>query len=223
MIEPEIIEVDLDQLILANWNYKKDDQEKADKLKNSIKEDNSAGIPAVREIDQKTKDGRQIYEVGDGNHRLIALQELVKENPSWKRITVENFGKISKAKMILIARRRNYQWFEDDTIKFAELFRDHVLPEIDIPSMVDYMPETLEQLESYEKLLEFDWNQFNNTEDEEIDENWIMIKIKAPKQEVEIFNSEMERLKEIGKTNSDWVALKYMAINSSQTPTESLE
>ena len=223
MIEPEIIEVDLDQLILANWNYKKDDQEKADKLKNSIKEDNSAGIPAVREIDQKTKDGRQIYEVGDGNHRLISLQDLAKEDPKWKRITVENFGRISKAKMILIARRRNYLWFEDDTIKFAELFRNHVLPEIDIPSMVDYMPETLEQLESYEKLLEFDWNQFNNTEDEEIDENWIMIKIKAPKQEVEIFNSEMERLKEIGKTNSDWVALKYMAINSSQTPTESLE
>lgn len=75
------------------------------------------------------------------------------------------------------------------------------------------------------RLPEFDWEQFNKTDtaEDEIDEQWIEIKIKAPRQEIEIFNSEMERLKELANTDSDWVALKYMAINSSQTQTESLK
>ena len=64
---------------------------------NSIEEDKSVGVLAVREIDGK-------FEVIDGNHRLEALIRM-----KWKKVPCENFGQITKAKAITIARRRNHK------------------------------------------------------------------------------------------------------------------
>lgn len=223
MIKPKIIEVSIDKLIPAEWNYKKDDEKMAIKLKQSILEDKSAGIPAVREIKVKNK---IIYEVIDGNHRLTALKELVEGNDEWKNVTVENFGKIKLGKAVLIARRRNLQWFEDDIIKFAELFRDHVLPTTSIEEIQSYMPETIEELKQYEELLDFDWEQFSKSESQEIDidgEKWIDVKIRLPEKVYIMYENEMERLRGIGETDSDIKAFEYMIVNSANTPAESLE
>lgn len=228
MNKPEIIKVKIEQLIPADWNYKKDDEFKAVKLQKSILEDGSLGVPAVREMSgMETDNGLQIYEVGDGNHRLEAVRNLAIENiERWGEIEVENFGAISKARMVLIARRRNHLWFEDDVIKYAELFRDVVLPEYpNLETLETYMPESLEELESYEKLLDFDWDQFKSSESDENDlsEEWVEIKIKAPKKEVDIFWSEMDRIKKISKSGNDWIALKFMAVNSSENIDENHE
>ena len=91
----ELITLSIDKLIKADWNYKTDgSEEQITKLMNSIEYDNSAGVLAVRKIKNK-------FEVIDGNHRLEALRRL-----DWKEIQVENFGELSKAKAIILSRRK---------------------------------------------------------------------------------------------------------------------
>jgi len=163
MIKPVIIDVDLIKLIPADWNYKEaGEEEQIVKLINSIKRDNSYGVPAVREIKNRN---RLLYEVIDGNHRLEALRRL-----AIKTVTVENFGRITKAQAVLIAKRRNTQWFKDDQLKYATLFRDIVFPEISIDEMVPFMPDTKEDIENISKLLDFDWDYFKKNALENIDE-----------------------------------------------------
>lgn len=149
---PKIEIIKIGNLIKADWNYKSEGtQDMIEKLARSIEEDKSAGIPAVRELNG-TRAGK--YEIIDGNHRLDALLLL-----GWKEVQCENFGKISKAKAILISKRRNTQWFKDNLLKSAELFTNDVLPEIPLDQICKFMPESKESLEYLKELMSFNWNQ----------------------------------------------------------------
>jgi len=142
-------------LILADWNYKSDGtQEMIQKLANSISLDKSAGILAVR----KMKSGK--YEVIDGNHRLKAILLL-----GWEQVFVEDFGSISKATAVIISKRRNDKWFDSDNIALAQLFKEDVLKEYSIDDLEKIMPDTREEIENFTKLLDFDWNKFQNSND----------------------------------------------------------
>jgi len=133
MIKTQLAEIDTKDLIKAEWNYKTDGtQEQIDKLINSIKEDSSVGVVAIRELGDK-------FEVIDGNHRLEALIQM-----KWKKVPCENFGDISKAKAITIARRRNHKWFDDDIIAYDEIFKDELLYEYTIDELESFMPYTKE-------------------------------------------------------------------------------
>ena len=133
---PKIQEVSLGKLVNADWNYKeKGTPEMIQKLAESVKRDKSLGVVAVRELD----DGN--YEVIDGNHRLEAARFLKME-----KLTVENFGKLSKSDAVLIARRRNHQWFREDVVLLASLYADVVVPEISIDDLSTFMPETKNDL-----------------------------------------------------------------------------
>lgn len=136
----KIYQVDIGDLIPCDWNYKLDGtQEEIDKLVESIKRDGSMGVLAVREVE---KDGFVKLEVIDGNHRLKAIQIL-----GWKKPFIENFGDISKAEAITIARRRNHQWFQDDIQKLANLLINEVLPEIKVEDYLKFMPDSADDLE----------------------------------------------------------------------------
>lgn len=148
----QIIEVKVEQLVPADWNYKKDDEEKATKLKASIEHDGSAGVPAVRQI----ADGK--YEVIDGNHRLKAIQEI-----GWEAIKVEDFGKISKARAVTIAHRRNTLWFESDILALSDLLKNDVLKEFSLEELEKIMPEKAKDLEALLNLTDFDWNKFSGS------------------------------------------------------------
>jgi len=149
MNKTQLVEMDIGDLIPADWNYKSDGTpEQIEKLCNSIKEDDSAGVVAVRELGDK-------FEVIDGNHRLQAVQLL-----KWKKVPCENFGSITKAKAVTIARRRNHKWFEDDLIAYAELFKNEVLEEFTIDQLETFMPDSRQEMEGLEKLLDFDWDQY---------------------------------------------------------------
>ena len=146
MNKTQLVEMNIEDLVPADWNYKSDGtSEEITKLSKSIIEDQSAGVVAVRELDDK-------FEVIDGNHRLEALKLL-----KWKKVPCENFGSISKAKAITIARRRNHKWFDDDLLAYAELFTNEVLKEYDIDTLQTFMPDSTEEMRNFEKLLEFDW------------------------------------------------------------------
>ena len=141
--------VDIARLVPADWNYKDEgDRKDIEKLKRSILRDGSAGVPAVRELDALK------LEVMDGNHRLIALVEL-----GFKMIVVENFGKITKAAAIVIARRRNKPWFREDMVKLAKLFKEEVVPEIAIDELKEFMQDDIDRLLG---LADFDWAQYGD-------------------------------------------------------------
>lgn len=144
--KPTVTTMDIDKVIKAEWNYKTDgSDEQIEKLMNSIKFDHSAGVLAVR----KLKSGD--YEVIDGNHRLEALKRL-----GWKSIPVENFGAISKAKAVTIARRRNHSWFEDDLFKLGTLYKDVVMPELGRNILDEILPDA-EDLDNIINLGSFEW------------------------------------------------------------------
>lgn len=144
----EVIEVGIDRLVKADWNYKVEaTNEQLHKLANSIEHDQSAGVLAVRERD----DGR--YEVMDGNHRLDALRMK-----KWDKVFVENFGSIPISEAILIARRRNYQWIDSDHLALSELLNREVFPDQDPASLAGFLPDTLEELEALGELAaEWEW------------------------------------------------------------------
>ena len=148
--ETQIIEMDINKLINATWNYKKDGtDEQYETLIKSIQKDKSVGVLAVREIE---KDGKEFFEVMDGNHRLEAARRM-----NWDKVPIENFGPISLANAVVIARRRNHNWFEDDKLKLAHLFNDVVFKELDFEELKGFMPESEDELLAYKNIGDFDW------------------------------------------------------------------
>lgn len=99
-------------------------------MRRSIELDKSAGVPAVRELENES------LEVIDGNHRLIAIRDL-----GWQKVHVENFGPISLAEAMTISRRRNFQWFDDDVISLSASYNDVMVPEFGIEALSEIMPE----------------------------------------------------------------------------------
>ena len=203
MIKTQLVEMDIKDLIKAEWNYKSDgSDEQINKLIESIKEDKSVGVLAVRELDKK-------FEVIDGNHRLEAIKRL-----KWKKVPCENFGSISKAKAITIARRRNHKWFEDDILAYAELFQKDVLPEYSIDDLEKFMPDTKEEMENFNKLLEFDWDQYNEDPTYDEEENLKSIKIVMPEETYNMWLKWKDKVKELGDYETDSKAFEYAVIEA---------
>jgi hypothetical protein len=151
-----IVMLPVEKIVPADWNYKQEgSKERKEKLGKSIKHDGSAGVPAVRELDDGT------YEMIDGNHRLAQIV-----GGGFKKIPCENFGKISKAKAITIARRRNFQWFDDDVLKLSELFRDFVMPEFTMEELSEFMPESQAELAEIANLFAYNKKQFEGKDKE---------------------------------------------------------
>ncbi len=133
-----LIELQPSELKTAPWNYKLEQPtpEMLEKFKQSILKDGSAGVLAVRWLDAE-----DMYEVIDGNHRLEVLIEL-----GFTEIRCEDFGELSDAEAVILARRRNHEWFEGDFQALSKLMNDVVLPEIDAEDLLVYMPEDDDQL-----------------------------------------------------------------------------
>lgn len=150
--------LEIDKLIKAEWNYKTDGtEEQIQKLMKSIEYDDSAGILAVRKLNDK-------YEVIDGNHRLEALRRL-----GWKSIQVENFGDLPKSKAIVISRRRNHVWFDDDLKAFSDLIKNDVLPEIDTETLKEILPDTPDEIDNLINFGNFEWEEPTQKEHNDAD------------------------------------------------------
>ena len=197
MNKTQLANIDIGDLHKAEWNYKTDGtEEQIEKLIASIGQDNSVGVLAVRE----TESG---FEVIDGNHRFEAVTRM-----GWKEVPCENFGSITKAAAITIARRRNHKWFEDDIMAYAELFKDNVLAEFDIDELEKFMPDTKEEMEQMSKLLDFDWDN-SDTDGEMLDEEWKTLSIKLPDSVWGLWNEWKLKAKTMVATDSDATIFEY--------------
>jgi len=146
MIE-NYVEIPIDRLVKAVWNYKKDDEIKKEKLKNNIAENGQIENIIVRIIDEEK------YEVVNGNHRYDAMLEL-----GFPSIVCYNMGNITLAHAKKIAIETNETKFETDHILLAQTIKD-ITEEFD--NLADTMPFSEQEIDSYVNLLDFDWNQFD--------------------------------------------------------------
>lgn len=150
-----VIEVDVDNLTLAVWNYKTDDAKLLKKLENNIKKHGQVENLIVREL--PGDDGETIYEVVNGNHRLKALINL-----GYDKAVCYNLGVVSDSTAKRIAVETNETKFGTDSIKLAEVMRD-IRSEYEIEDVMETMPFSRGEMENFAGMLEFDWSQFNSS------------------------------------------------------------
>jgi hypothetical protein len=211
-VKPVLVEVPIERLVPAPWNPKPtEDDEAVRKLIESIKEDNSAGVPVVRELEGS------LFEVIDGNHRIEALRQL-----GWKSVTCENFGRIPKAAAILIGRRRNHQWFEMDNVAFAKLLQTDILAEVNMDDLLPIMPESKGELEDLAKSLDFDFNQFGSGggeggggKDQKLPEDYRILRLTVPGDVWELWLRWKEAVEEAtGEKQEDYRLFEFAMIEA---------
>lgn len=214
----ELVLIDINLLVPADWNYKKDDGD-MNKLKASILEDSSMGVCAVRELTTGANAGK--YEVIDGNHRLRAVREI-----GWTQVPCENFGKITKAKAVTIARRRNYPWFSDDLQALGVLLKNDVLPETTIEDLAKFMPDSEAEIKSLLELADYTFDKTpkaNPLDDSHEDEDFVELKLVVPKSVYEQWEKWAERCRRILGYKSQMKAFEFAVIEALNVPEESLK
>lgn len=137
-------ELPLADMIMADWNYKKNDDRLQKKLIANIKRSGQIENILVRPLE----DGK--YEVVNGNHRFLALQELGYENA-----VVYDLGDMSLKQAKRIAVETNETKFGADNIQLAELLNEI---SIEFDDLDETMPYTDKELENMQNLLDFDWD-----------------------------------------------------------------
>lgn len=217
--ETQIIEMDISKCIPADWNYKKDGtDEQYEKLIASIQKDGSVGVLATREVE---RNGQVYFEVMDGNHRLEAAKRM-----NWKKLPIENFGAISKADAVTIARRRNHNWFEDDKLILMHLMNEEVLSVYSAEELALYMPETEEELEAYKNIDEFDWtdpeeqNKGGGLDDEN---GFKTVAIRVPEETYNLWTKWQKRLESSIGEVTDSRAFEFAIIEAMNVPEEKLK
>ena len=204
MNKTQIADIDMKDLVKADWNYKTDGtEEQINKLMNSITADESVGVVAVRELPNNK------FEVIDGNHRFEAIKRL-----GWKKVPCENFGNITKAKAITIARRRNHKWFDDDIIAYAELLNNEVLGEYTLDELEKIMPDTKEEMEKLQEMLDFDFDQFDGDFKYDESDNLKTINIKVPDDTYKIWLEWKDKVKEMTDYETDGKAFEYAIVEA---------
>lgn len=149
------IEMPLEKLVKADWNYKTEDENKQAKLKENIKRNGQIENIIIRELDTG------YFEVVNGNHRLSVLSDLKQ-----KGVHCYNLGKISQAQAIRIAIETNETKFDTDSVTLAERIKE-LTEDFNIEELVETLPYTKQEIENFSKLTNFDWEEY--TENQTID------------------------------------------------------
>lgn len=146
------------KMVPADWNYKEDDEEKAENLRNNIKRIGQVENILIRELDTG------FLEVINGNHRLPVFKELKINKP-----VCFNFGKISLAAAQRIAVETNETKFDSNANSLAAIIKE-ISAEFEIEELSTTMPYTQDELSSMIKLHDFDWDQYSDDGEDEEDE-----------------------------------------------------
>ena len=77
------LEIDINELVKADWNYKTDDEFKLKKLQENIKRNGQIENIIIRELDTG------FFEIVNGNHRYEALLSLKQEKVMCYNLGIE--------------------------------------------------------------------------------------------------------------------------------------
>ena len=114
--------------IKAVWNYKIDDEDKAEKLTANIKRNGQVQNIIVRNM------GNGKFEIANGNHRLDSFLKL-----KYKDAVCYNLGKVTQAAAERVAIETNEQSFDPDPVKLGQVI-EHIMEEFDKDDLLATMP-----------------------------------------------------------------------------------
>lgn len=129
--------IKVNKLRKASWNYKGNDADLAQKLKENLKQNGQIENLIVRELGDGT------FEVVNGNHRYDSLVEL-----GIKEAMCCNMGEISDSRAKKLAVVTNETKFPVDATKLAVLIKE-ISEDTLIEDLVTTMPFTLDELEYF--------------------------------------------------------------------------
>ena len=147
------VELPLDRLVKAPWNYKEDDPEKAKTLTANIKKNGQVQNIIVRDLDN----GK--FEVCNGNHRLDSFREL-----KLRKAMTYNLGKCSLAEGKRVAIETNETNFDNNPTALAGIIKELGFAAdapYDLSDLVETMPYDESEMKGMADLLDFDWNAFD--------------------------------------------------------------
>lgn len=142
--------INIGQLVKADWNYKTNDDVLLQKLAANIKRNGQIENILVRELETG------FFEIVNGNHRYDALLQL-----GIQEIMAFNLGNVTHTQAKRIAIETNETVFKADHVRLAELIGE-IIQDFDISELIETMPYSQEDLDSFTNLLNFDWNQFED-------------------------------------------------------------
>lgn len=146
----DYIEIPLDLIDKADWNYKEDDAALLKKLVNNFKRNGQVESVIVREMDG----GR--YEMVNGNHRLDAMRIL-----EFPVVVAYNLGKCSEAAARRVAIETNETKFKSNDMRLSMLI-NQILGEYGEDELVETMPYTADELADLRRLQEFALENFRS-------------------------------------------------------------
>lgn len=177
------VEIPIEKLVKADWNYKEEDQFMQERLESNLKLNDQIENIIVRELDTG------FYEVVNGNHRYEAMKSL-----EFTTVVAYNLGKISDAKAQRIAIATNETKFKADQGKFINLINS-LIDEYSIEELAKDMPYSPEEMENYKNLVNFDWsNPVGVGSDIENDPTSQKISFNLPKDIAEGFLEQIARI-----------------------------
>lgn len=212
------IEVNIDLLVKADWNYKDEDAALTEKLAENIKRNGQIENIIIRELESG------FFEVVNGNHRYDVLKKL-----NYSSVVAYNLGKISDAKAKKIAIETNETRFQTDNFKLGKLIDDIIK---DGESTVAELSETIafsqREIDAYLRLMNYDKDEVeankrqtyddilkrNNGEFDEDEENEFESTLQTPTivghPDVDDFNElvfSLGQVEEASKVKSKWITL----------------
>lgn len=181
------VELQVQSLVKANWNYKTDSEEVKEKLRENIKRNGLIENLIVRELDTG------FFEVVNGNHRFDVIKELGSES-----VMCFNLGVVSQAQAMRIAIETNETKFAPDNLKLAESLKEIGL-EFSLDDLEKTMPFSKEELENFDKLLNFDFDSMKNEPENtgsNQDDDWKTITLRLPEGVADQFLNQIDRFKQ---------------------------
>ncbi len=174
--------VDLDQLVKAPWNYKEEDEQTSIKLAANMRRSGQMVNLVVRELGQETADGRPLYEVGDGNHRVDAL--FINKA---KGAVVYNCGSISVEELQRRAIEVNETRFASEPIRKAQLV-EALVEKFGIENLTETMPYSADQIQDMIDLANWDPDDLGGDGSEPTgDEDWKTVTCRMPESAHNVF------------------------------------
>jgi ParB-like chromosome segregation protein Spo0J len=215
--------IDVKQIERSDWPYKADDAEMQAKLAGNI-ERNGLVAPLVA----YRRKGETTVRIVDGNHRLEVLKRsglpvTIAERDEMPEVLF--VGEMDDHAAKRLAVEINETRFASDQAALAKLIgtiSDHY----DLGDLIETMPFDEDELAGYVKLgdLDFAPPEAPARKSEPIDDDteWKTVRVRVPRAVKDIFDAEMDRLKQLTGSDKDCVALEAMIMNSANTPAESM-
>lgn len=225
-LEPGYHRVDVDLVVPNTWNMNKVAPEVFRKLKLNIEEtlDRSGTIPPILVRPHPTK--LTMLEIIDGEHRWRVIKEL-----GYAEIDVHTFPCEDRDAMVLTANL-NYLRGEADPEKYPD-YLERVIKEhaVDVTWLSERLVESADELTTWLEGRDITPEIISLETDEDMDgveekdaslsEAWMELKFLVAREQAEIIEAELDRIAGTLKgKNPRGRALEFMAVLSSQTPTE---